>query len=52
MLANVTLLRALIAMRHRVLRQRIFSRVWVFNNMPAGARVNTKVSCPLPGERA
>jgi hypothetical protein len=22
------------------------SLVWVFNNMPAGARVDTKVSCP------
>ena len=48
---NVKLLRALIEMRHRLLRQRVFSRVWVFNNMPAGTRVNTKVSCPLPGER-
>jgi hypothetical protein len=27
---------------------RVPSRVWVFNNMPAGARVDTKVSCPLP----
>lgn len=48
---NATLLRALIEMRHRVLRQRMLSRVWVFNNMPAGARVDTRVSCPLPGER-
>lgn len=39
-------------MRHRLLGQRILSKVWVFNNMPAGARVDTKVSCPLPGERA
>jgi hypothetical protein len=23
------------------------SPVWVFNNIPAGARVDTKVSCPL-----
>ena len=49
---NAKLLRALIAMRHRLLRQRTISKVWVFNNMPAGARVDTKVSCPLPGERA
>ena len=52
MLAKGKLLSALIEMRNRVLRQSTFSRVWVFNNMPAGARVNTKVSCPLPGERA
>jgi|CXWL01.1.fsa_nt_gi hypothetical protein len=29
-------------------RRRAASRVWVFNNMPAGARVDTEVSCPLP----
>jgi hypothetical protein len=49
---NATLLKALIEMRLRLIRQRTLSKVWVFNNMPAGARVDTKVSCPLPGERA
>jgi hypothetical protein len=38
----ITLLRAALAAR------RYRSKVWVFNNMPAGARVDTKVSCPLP----
>jgi hypothetical protein len=28
-------------------RARGESPVWVFNNIPAGARVDTKVSCPL-----
>ena len=32
----------------RLFPRAIASRVWVFNNMPAGARVDTRVSCPLP----
>ena len=36
------------ALRAAIRSQRFVSKVWVFNNIPAGARVDTKVSCPLP----
>lgn len=36
------------ALWDRVFPRVAVSRVWVFNNIPAGARVDTRVSCPLP----
>jgi hypothetical protein len=35
----------------RLFPRAVASRVWVFNNIPAGARVDTRVSCPLPRRR-
>ena len=40
--------RLLEALRDRLMARRFISKVWTFNNMPAGARVDTKVSCPMP----
>ena len=36
------------ALRARLATRRYLSKVWVFNNIPAGARVDTEKSCPLP----
>lgn len=40
--------RLVAALKARMRSQRFRSKVWVFNNIPAAARVDTKISCPLP----